>query len=444
MTEQEPNERLEFYNSLFGKGKNKLCQNTGLQLISSLNYSLQTFLYTCDIYWVLAMIEIDQVDDIIDKLGQSLSKRKFLQVGTVVKNFCENDTSKLKGFKLNDNNSDDQLKPLYSILMYCYPNLNKSEKYIIKLMKKIKQQTNLTVSIGIAKMNEWETFEEWKQRALRNIENAQINNVNDTFYSDVDIKLVNAASDESDINDEKQTQQPQSESRKLGRNKEFESKMQEIANNEDYNWMIAIVEIDDWDLLPTSQNNNNNNTNDTQTIAIDKLEKEIFHLFDIYGNENEAKYFGYKLNQRSGQFGLILYDSKDLNKCLIPAHEIIETLKEEISMKYQYTLSIGCSRLIEDDLGMSDDWYERINDNLKQAKQNGGNQVCFGNNKGNRNNVNDDDAEFKLDEIKSLNVEPEDEIQKKSLKSIELSTKVRLVGGILVLVLLSVSILMCL
>ena len=425
-TQPKTNERLQFYNSLFGKGKSKLCENTGLQLLSSLNYSLQTFLYTCDLNWVLAMIEIDQVENIIDKFGQSLAKRKFIQVRTVVKNFCEDDTSKLKGFKLNDNNSDDELQPLYAILMYCHPNLNKSEKYIIKLMKRIKQQTNETVCVGIAKMNDWETFEQWKQRALKNIETAQnmndeeAQNINGAFYSDIDVKFVNPTNDSD--NDEKKQTQAEKQQKRFGRKKEFESKMQEISNNEDYNWMIAIVEIDDWDLFLISQNNNdhNNSDNNNQTMVtaeINKLEKEIFHLFGIYGNEseNEPKYFGYKLNERSGQFGLVLYDSKDINKCVVPAHEIIETLKEEISMKYQYTLSIGCSRLIEDDLGMSDDWFERINTNLKQAKRNGGNQVCFGNNNGNGNNDGVDiEADLELDKINL-----DHEIEKKSLQAIE-------------------------
>ena len=62
----------------------------------------------------------------------------------------------------------------------------------------------------------------------------------------------------------------------------------------------------------------------------------------------------------------------------VPGHEILETLKEEINTKCSFSVSIGSSRLIEDDLGIMDDWIERINNNLKQAQKNGKNQVCFG------------------------------------------------------------------
>ena len=421
----KPNERLELYNSLFGQGRNKICQNTGLPLVSSLNYSLQTFLYTCDLHWVLAMIEIDELENITNKLGHYRAKRKMIQVGTVIKNFCENDSRRLKGFKCNDSSDDES--SVFAVLMYCYPKLLKSEKYMAKLMKKIKQQTNETVSVGIAKMNKWETFEQWKERSVNNIENArngkntqtQNENVVDAFYSDIHVQYVNPTKHMA-VEDEKKQQRQA----KLGGRKEFDKKMQEIANNEDYQWMIAIMEIDDFDLLLVSLNNDKK----TLILEIGKLEKEMFHLFDIYGNSNgnKMKYFGYSLNDNTGRFGIILYDSRDSNECLVPAHEIIETLKEEISIKCQFTVCIGCSRLIEDDLGMADDWFDRINDNLKHAQKNGENQVCFGN--GNKNHVDDqvgrvadnhDVQESKLDQLNSLNIEADDQILKKSLQAIE-------------------------
>ena len=42
--EKRQKQRLQLYNSLFGqeKDKNNVCDNTGLQLTSSLNYSLYT------------------------------------------------------------------------------------------------------------------------------------------------------------------------------------------------------------------------------------------------------------------------------------------------------------------------------------------------------------------------------------------------------------------
>ena len=166
------------------------------------------------------MIGIDQCDKIKEKLGQYNAQRKIIQIGKVLNNFCENDLRKLKGFRINNiiNTSqdnmgmDDENFNLFSILMYCYPKLDLSNKYILKLMKKIKQQTNETVSIGIAKMNEWETFEQWKQRAIENSTKVQngiaitvIENQNGAFYSDIDVNYVNPKRDTAkDGTDEKQ------------------------------------------------------------------------------------------------------------------------------------------------------------------------------------------------------------------------------------------------
>ena len=47
----------------------KICAKTGLRFDSSLNHSLQTFLHLCDIYWVLAVMTIDNINEMNDKLG---------------------------------------------------------------------------------------------------------------------------------------------------------------------------------------------------------------------------------------------------------------------------------------------------------------------------------------------------------------------------------------
>ena len=99
---------------------------------------------------------------------------------------------------------------------------------------------------------------------------------------------------------------------------------------------------------------------------------------DIYGNginEKSLKYFGYKLS-RDDACGLILYDSKDTSQCYVPAHEILETLKEEKNIKCSFRVCIGSLRLIEDD------WVGRMDKNIKQAKNNGKNQVYLDNKNG--------------------------------------------------------------
>ena len=428
--EEEQKQRLQLYNSLFGQDKNKICDKTGLQFSQSLNYSLQTFLHLHDKYWILSIIDVYDYDDFNEKYGESRVKNKFNQIGAVIKNFCNNNPNKLKGFKCKinhliiDNDGDDESildHDLYALLIYCYPQLIISQKYILKLQKKIKQQTNEGVSVGIAKMNEWETFDEWKKRAYKNLRYAkerEITDTNEIFFSDVDVNYVNP--NQSDEKNEKQ-QGGLGVMNKLGNKEEFESKMKEIANNEEYEWIFAKMEIDDFDLFVF----NNNNNKEIIDKEIKKIEKEMFHLFDIFGNgsnnnnKNEIKYFGYKLNVNGSQYGLILYDSKDRNKCFVAAHSIIETLSSEIGMKCSFSLSIGSSRLIEDDLGMIDDLIERLNNNLKQAKKNSENKVCFAIGINNLNGDHDN-VDIKCDQVNMCNnTRDDDTIEEKSLEVIE-------------------------
>ena len=64
---------------------------------------MHTFLHLGDTAWVLSMITIDN-DEMI-KMNQTLGRQnvinKINQIGTVIKNFTDNDPRKLKGFTLN-------------------------------------------------------------------------------------------------------------------------------------------------------------------------------------------------------------------------------------------------------------------------------------------------------------------------------------------------------
>ena len=416
-------QRLQLYNSLFGQEKNKICDKTGLQFTSSLNYSLYTFLHLSDKYWVLSLIDIESFDILQEKYGTSKVQNKLNQIGTVVKNFSDNNPNKLKGYKCNDlvyeSDDDDCKHDIFSLLMYCYPKVEISEKYISKLIKKIQQQTNETVFVGIAKMNEWETFEQWKARAFKNLKNAlnatttdTTNNNNITFFSDVGVNYVNPNKNEQD---EKQQQHGADGvvNKKMGNKERFDLKMKEIANNEEYEWLVAIMAVDDYDSFVFSKDGNKEEVD----REIEKMKTATFRLFDIYGNGTniqELKYFAYNLG-RAGKFGLILYDSKDLSKCFVPGHEIVETLQEEISMKCQFTVSIGCSRLMEDDWGMTDDWIERITNNLKQAKKEGKNGICF-HTRSDRTDNDDKELESKFNVV---NINGDDIIKTKSLTEID-------------------------
>ena len=115
--------------------------------------------------------------------------------------------------------------------------------------------------------------------------------------------------------DDEKKHQGVEESRKiLERKEDFETKLQEIANNEQYDWIAAIMAIDHFDSF-VFLNNDNKEVIESEIV---KMEQEISQLFDIFGNgtnKNKMKYFGYKLNRDGNRIGLILYDSKDTSVC---------------------------------------------------------------------------------------------------------------------------------
>ena len=185
-TKNSPKRRLELYHSLFVENNNGIDSNGGLLSTRSLNFSLYTLLHLGDENWVLAMIDIDRFKDMNKKLEYSAANMKISHVGDVILQFCSKLKLKLKGYKCDDiiKGKDD----LFAVLMNCAPNLNTSEKYVSKLMKQIKSVTNETVSIGIAKMNNWETYEEWKLRALTNLNKVKEGaKGQDDFYTDVNV-----------------------------------------------------------------------------------------------------------------------------------------------------------------------------------------------------------------------------------------------------------------
>ena len=444
---EEKRSRLVLYNKLFTPHTKKtICEKTRLQLTTSLNYFLFTLLHLSENDWVLAMIDVDDYENMAKKYGSQRVSNKVNQIGTVVYNFCQNNPNKLKAFRCKDVTVDENEDKydVFAIVMCCISgnsssNLFLAEKYINKLVAKIKQQTNETVSVGIAKMNDWESFEEWKQRGLKNITIArtialknEFNTMNDekdtngtivtktqnsNVYSDINVKYVNSKVDDNLHSSDKKEKEKSGYT--LGNKEEFDTKMQEIANNEDYEWMIALLEIDDFSSFVFLNNDNKHFISKEKS----KIAMEMYDLFNVYGGSN---YFGYKWNGNEGgdTYGMILYDSKDANKCLITAIDLIEALKDEIKQKCPFTVSIGCGKLEQDDLGMTDDWYERITKYLHKAKKTGGNLVIYRKDRSNtrrESNVSNSSSssnDLQLD-LKSNNGDQEKQIETNTLSAIK-------------------------
>ena len=354
--------------------------NAGLLSSRSLNYALQALLSMENDTWSLAMIDIGSVAPV-----------RIEQFGTTIGGFCSKLQPKLKACKCNNATNDN--RKLFGVLINCSAGLFESEIYMLRLMNEINSVSNddETVSISIAKMNKWETFDEWKTRAIKNIQkikqkqkqNAKHKSTKNDIYSDIDVDYskpqqnVKTSKNNTETIDAKEQKDDMSDViDKLGSKDELDAKMIEIASDEESSkdWIVALMSIDE-----SENDNNDNGREQLQTEHRDKVEKEILKLFGIFDHGNkkdDMKYFGYKLSG-GDVFGMILFDLEDDSKC-IPGHDLLEILLDNIKNNCSFTVSIGYSKLMDDDLGLTDEWLARANVNLKQAKKNGKNQIYFG------------------------------------------------------------------
>ena len=421
-------QRLNVYNDIFNNSNENdpiIDENTQLLTSRSLNKSLYKYLQLQDNNYVLCMIDVDGLKNINEKLGYDGANGKISQIGREIYQFCKNNPSRLKGYKCNQvvTGKGD----LFGVSIHCKNGeLKRSEKYIQLLMQQIKSLTNETVSVGIAKMNACETYSEWKLRAFKNIQKVKGKGKGyDDYFSDIDIDLklekANVTMDKKEENDEKK-QEEKEEERRLGTKEEFDLKLQEIANSEDENWIIAIMDIDDLGQFLFE----NDNDRTKAKPQIDKLETAMIDLFDVldYGkdkNSKDKRYFGYNMTD-GDEYAMILYDSKNLDECLVDAHDMLEGLRSRIAEKCQFTVSIGYSRIVDNDLGLPGEVFKRVNKHLKQAKKHGKNQIHFGQVKHNLDGTDEDIlSRERADTFAVLNTAIEDKITDESLGVIEVS-----------------------
>ena len=211
-------------------------------------------------------------------------------------------------------------------------------------MKQIKSLTHESVSVGIAKMCEWETYNEWKLRAFNNISKVKEKGKGyDDYYSDIEIEFTKP---ETLTDEKKEEKVEESPSRQLGSKEEFDLKLQEIANEEDENWIVSVMDIDDLGQFLFENDNNRLKVKP----EIDKLEEIMIDLFDAldYGqnkNSENKRYFGYNMTD-GDEYSMILYDSNNLDDCIISGHDILEALRSLIEEKCSCTVSIGCGRIL--------------------------------------------------------------------------------------------------
>ena len=353
-------------------------KNIELQTTKSLNESLHQHLQGKNTNYVLCMINIDQLSNLNETFGLHGGSAKRDQIVREIAQFCTKNPHKLQGFLCNDIKKSQRV--LYCILIKCNDNkkLDISQRYMMKLMKHIKQLTSETVSVGIAKMNHWETYDEWKVRAFNNISLARdgkgISPGFGELYSDIKVEFtqpqdVVSAEDEKTLELKEQASSNKPQRLKLGNRSEFGEKIREIMGGLDKNWIMAIMSVD--------------KLGDLTFAKVEKdITKNTLDIFNAFDDNDNKRYFGYKITEEH-VYGMILYDCQELNEnvAFVSAHDVLEALRSRINSKCSFSVLIGYDRVVMEsdikslDPSFTNDVIDRVYVKFLKLKKNASNQV---------------------------------------------------------------------
>ena len=260
---------------------------------------------------------------------------------------------------------------LHCMLVKCDNNkLDKAEEFVKKLTAYANVLANKHTSAGIAKMNEWETYEKWEFGAFNNIETGHGDSCSDVQVSftkpkrrsavmgtttHVEDGKIEAKKAKTKTNIQKETQQ----SKRKAKLAAAATTKKTPATFEKENWIIAITSIDSTSRLTFT-------TLETQIISIMFIDNSSNNS-NTFNREN-TRYFGYKIADKDA-YGMLLYDRNQLgeNGGIEPA------LRSRINSKCSFTVAIGCHGICDDDLGI-----DRVYSHLIQVKESASNQVIGG------------------------------------------------------------------
>ena len=253
------NELLDTFHMVFSrKNLNDIDESTGLGLNNSLNYSLKTCLLLEDDKWLLGILDIDNLKNINDKIGYKDANIKIITLGRIIKEFCDEKPLKTKGFRYN--NIENNKADMFAILIRYSKKISNIERRLKTLMNKINNILNITISIGLSKMNINDNnsfnFQEWINKSIKfmlNVQNSGGNDIYSDIYGDIsddnnDLTITtNTNGNNSESNKDSDLERDEI-SYKLGNEVLFESKGKEIAMKEDPNWILALIDADNMGL----------------------------------------------------------------------------------------------------------------------------------------------------------------------------------------------------
>ena len=370
VTAKNNDEVLVLFNSLFNRNNinnpGDIDSGTGLPLSNSLIYSLQACILLQDRKWVLAFCDIDNLRELNDDLGYSGANHKIEDIGKIIKKFVSQKPFELKAFRNKINGKGDS----FAILIYCSKKIEFCKRFMSRLRKQIYQLSNAKVSIGMTNINKFDkNYTTWINRANDALSNVKQKGGNDVLFNQVDFNLkpLTQKEEQEEEDKEKKTKNGNRSEKKeleLGRKEDFDAKMNEIASNDDNNWVISLLDCDNLGDLKELKGN------EAAANEIENVKNEIITLCDIMGNNCLGYHVG------GDEFGLIMFDNNEKND--FRAKDMIKALIDNVRDSCKVTISAGFSRLDVEECEMRDAWYDRTNDYLKQAKSNGKNQAYWG------------------------------------------------------------------
>ena len=358
---------LSVVNTLFnrnktGDGNKDICPATGLPTSNALIYSLQTCILHKNDKLVLVMCDIDHLRALNDEIGYAGANFKIEDVGKIIKKFVSLKPFEMQAFR----NTKDGKGDLFAVLLHCRKKLEFAERHMKRLSQKIKKFTNTTVSIGMTNINKFDTVDTWIERAVLSMNIVKENGGNGVNFLKIDFNHSKQKNDAKHKN--KNTNSNVTllgKERKLGTKEAFDSKIEEIARKDDNKWIIALLDCDNLGDLKEKKGKS------AASSVVEQVKNEILELCDIMGDNC----FGYQCG--GDEFGLIVFDNGGDNNYL-SGKLVVNTLIENVGFNCSVTISAGFSRLNVSKHELVDEWYDRTNDYLKQAKTNGKNQAYWG------------------------------------------------------------------
>ena len=225
---------------------------------------MRTCIFLKDNKWLLGILDIDNLKNINDTIGYNNANKKIITLGRIIKEFCDEKPLKTKGFKFNNkynnNNNINTISSInnkadmFAILLRYSKKVENVERRLKNLMNEIENILNITISIGLSKMdinNDEFTFNKWINKSLNFMLNVKNNeNGGNDIFSDIynnNIQFNNNHTTITTNNNDKNTENDSKLnelSYELGSEESFKLKGKEISRKEDSNWILVLIDAD--------------------------------------------------------------------------------------------------------------------------------------------------------------------------------------------------------